>query len=439
LNYLLYDKDFNILDMGFQPATGHNVKQKIGFPTIKVKEAGYIFVYLSYESESNLYVQFDDLKITHRRTNIVQYNEYYPFGLQTAASWTRAEKVGNRFLFNAGSELSARTGWYDMPLRSYDPVIGRMLQVDPMATTYASWTGYNYALNKPTMVNDPTGGTAEEREDEFDYDALNAAFAALSAASAESADFNGYGSWSNNSSRRIGIGSGNHWTDGIKYDDWHPNTGSNIYRSFLAASKRDPSLMENGGLWFKRVDVRTLVDYQDFAVEDGVATIIGRTRIIWGYQIAKQAGPGPVIPLGMWVDPSSLRLKRIALAWYGAARVNEEIGILKIPYRGYVRLHLNATVNFLFSANGIKKDQAQYLVATALDRARVGIMQDLYANPGLSSTTAANDFKEYFAIHLMTLTYGSEVKSYSFPGAPTFNVQYQWFPSLPPGMLQRGR
>jgi hypothetical protein len=42
--------------------------------------------------------------------------------------------------------------------RGYDPTIGRMLQVDPYATMYSSVSTYNYAMNNPVLLNDPTGG-----------------------------------------------------------------------------------------------------------------------------------------------------------------------------------------------------------------------------------------------------------------------------------------
>ncbi|WP_254166293.1 hypothetical protein [Chryseosolibacter histidini] len=54
---------------------------------------------------------FDDVTITHTPTNIIQYNEYYPFGLQVATSWTR-ENNKNDYLYNEGSELNATSGWY---------------------------------------------------------------------------------------------------------------------------------------------------------------------------------------------------------------------------------------------------------------------------------------------------------------------------------------
>jgi RHS repeat-associated protein len=159
LNYILFDKDYKVINMGWTavPETANFSKQKISIPTVTVKEAGYIFVYLSYEGLSNTYVYFDDFKVTHTPTNIIQSNEYYPFGMQAASSWTRDNAVGNNYLSNGGTELNSTTGLYDLDFRNYDPVLGRLSQVDPLAAKYSSLTPYNFALNDPAYWNDPTG------------------------------------------------------------------------------------------------------------------------------------------------------------------------------------------------------------------------------------------------------------------------------------------
>ena len=118
-----------------------------------ITEPGYVFVYLSYENDSDNYVQFDDLHIKHTPTNVIQYNEYYPYGLQTGNSWTRDDH-SNNYLYNAGNELNPVSGWYEMFYRGYDPALGRMLQVDPYAVMYASHTGYNYSVNNAVIIKE---------------------------------------------------------------------------------------------------------------------------------------------------------------------------------------------------------------------------------------------------------------------------------------------
>lgn len=117
-------------------------------------------VYISNENETEVQVFFDDVKITYLPTRVIQYNEYYPFGLQTANSWTR-ENNSNNFLYNQGSELNKTSGRYETMFRNYDPAIGRFTAVDPLATAYASFKGYNYGMNNPISINDPTGAFTE--------------------------------------------------------------------------------------------------------------------------------------------------------------------------------------------------------------------------------------------------------------------------------------
>jgi RHS repeat-associated protein len=163
LNYILFDKNYKVMDMGWQrvPA-GSFTKQYVNIPTITVKEAGYLFVYLSYEDVSNNYVYFDDFKVTVTPTNIIQSNEYYPFGLQTANSWTRDNNVANNFLGNGGTELNTTSQLYDLDFRNYDPALGRLHQVDPLSSAYSSHSPYHYALNNPILFSDPSGAAPVE-------------------------------------------------------------------------------------------------------------------------------------------------------------------------------------------------------------------------------------------------------------------------------------
>jgi RHS repeat-associated protein len=167
---LLFDKNYNLLDAAwdqidadYEQGSNLTVKDPFDYLTkeVTVKEEGFAYVFISNESPTFVDVYFDDVKFTHTPTNVIQYNEFYPFGLQTSTSWTRESTKENQFLYNAGSELNKTNSWYEMYYRGYDPAIGRMLQVDPYATMYASTTTYNYALNNPVMMNDPSGGQSQ--------------------------------------------------------------------------------------------------------------------------------------------------------------------------------------------------------------------------------------------------------------------------------------
>jgi RHS repeat-associated protein len=158
LNYILFDKNYKVLYMGWQLAPAATfTKQTLSFNPVDIEEEGYIFVYLSYDNDSNNWVYFDDLNVTHTKTNVLQYNEYYPFGLQTSKSWTRENVQGNNYLYNEGSELNSGNGWYETMFRGYDPALGRFMQVDPMAYLATSSTPYHYGHNNPALLNDPWG------------------------------------------------------------------------------------------------------------------------------------------------------------------------------------------------------------------------------------------------------------------------------------------
>jgi RHS repeat-associated protein len=121
-----------------------------------VVEEGYAYIFVSNENPTQVDIHFDDLKVVHKKTNVIQYNEYYPFGLSTSASWTR-ENNSNNYLYNAGSEMNASSGWYDLPFRNYDAALGRFMQVDPLAVLDHSASPFVYGANNPVFFNDPMG------------------------------------------------------------------------------------------------------------------------------------------------------------------------------------------------------------------------------------------------------------------------------------------
>lgn len=165
VNIIVFDKNYNLLDAAWE-AIDPNAHQVGATPVVAhdylmseyiAKEEGYVYLYVSNENPTLVEVYFDDIVMTHTKSNIIQYNEYYPFGMQTANSWTRENVTGNNFLYNGATELNPVSAVYDLYFRNYDPALARMNAVDPMASKYASLTPYNYAFNDPVFWNDPSG------------------------------------------------------------------------------------------------------------------------------------------------------------------------------------------------------------------------------------------------------------------------------------------
>jgi RHS repeat-associated protein len=165
VNIIVFDKNYKLLDAAWE-AVDPTANQIGATPIVPhdylmreytAKEEGYVFMFVSNENPTLVDVYFDDIVMTHTKGNVIQYNEYYPFGLQTTNSWTRENNTGNNFLGNGGTELNATSNLYDLHYRNYDPTLGRMTQVDPLADNYGSISTYNFAFNDPVYYNDPLG------------------------------------------------------------------------------------------------------------------------------------------------------------------------------------------------------------------------------------------------------------------------------------------
>lgn len=100
---------------------------------------------------------FDDLKITHAKSPVIQMEEYYPFGL-AFNSYQRENETSQDYLYNS-MELQDELGlqWYDYGARMYDPAIARWMVVDPLAGLMRRWSPYNYCFNNPLRFIDPDG------------------------------------------------------------------------------------------------------------------------------------------------------------------------------------------------------------------------------------------------------------------------------------------
>ena len=165
LNYLLYDTDYRLVDQGYVPvseAAAVDAQHPEATPEalaldVEVQENGYLYTYLSNEASANgTPVFFDDFAVDHQGISIVQADDYYPFGARFAQSPERV--LQNRYLYQ-GKELGQELGLglYDFHARQYDPLLGRMTSVDPMAASFDGMSPYAGMGNNPVSYVDPDG------------------------------------------------------------------------------------------------------------------------------------------------------------------------------------------------------------------------------------------------------------------------------------------
>ncbi|WP_421762905.1 DUF6443 domain-containing protein [Ekhidna sp.] len=164
LNYLYFDTEMNLIyydnnlpGAGFaqiSSAASFN-EETIEINNIIAHQEGYIIAYLSNESNSSNYVYFDDFTVTHKKTNIVSTQDYYPFGLTFNESVRVASKE-QRFKYN-GKELQEETGWIHYGVRYYDPEISRWMSPDPLSDMFYNTSPYVYSHNNPLKFVDPDG------------------------------------------------------------------------------------------------------------------------------------------------------------------------------------------------------------------------------------------------------------------------------------------
>ncbi|NQX85891.1 MAG: RHS repeat-associated core domain-containing protein [Flavobacteriaceae bacterium] len=102
--------------------------------------------------------RIDNLIITQNIIEIVEENNYYPFGLKHKGYNNVINGTDHKYGYN-GKEEQDELGlnWIDYGARNYDPALGRWMNIDPVAEIAPSLTPFRYAFNNPLLFIDPDG------------------------------------------------------------------------------------------------------------------------------------------------------------------------------------------------------------------------------------------------------------------------------------------
>ncbi|MCE3074673.1 DUF6443 domain-containing protein [Chryseobacterium gwangjuense] len=116
--------------------------------------------YYNFENNKYIYNYTDHLgnvRLSYTKngsgTEIIEENNYYPFGLKHNISFSENPY---KYQYN-GKEVQQETGWNDFGARMYMSDIGRWGVVDPLAEQMRRHSPYNYAFNNPINFIDPDG------------------------------------------------------------------------------------------------------------------------------------------------------------------------------------------------------------------------------------------------------------------------------------------
>nr|WP_299484900.1 DUF6443 domain-containing protein [uncultured Allomuricauda sp.] len=135
--------------------------QTEGYVTPSGVEGSYDYVYQYKDHLENIRLSYVDNSGT---LEIVEENNYYPFGLKhkgyNDATSPLGNSVANRWKFG-GKELddsfNDALATYDFGARNYSPDLGRWMNLDPLAEKYTNLSPYNYVANNVINAIDPDG------------------------------------------------------------------------------------------------------------------------------------------------------------------------------------------------------------------------------------------------------------------------------------------
>ena len=121
-------------------------------------EFDYVYQYKDHLGNIRLsYSDSDGDGTITASTEIIEENNYYPFGLKHKG-YNNTIVSEHPYKYN-GKELNEELGldWYDYGARNYEASLGKWMNVDPLADKYYDLSTYNYTANNPILFTDPNG------------------------------------------------------------------------------------------------------------------------------------------------------------------------------------------------------------------------------------------------------------------------------------------
>ncbi|MBP6448332.1 MAG: hypothetical protein KA341_16135 [Saprospiraceae bacterium] len=123
----------------------------------------WLYQYWIKDHLGNVRVTFSDYDrdaILTPFEDIKSRNDYYSFGMEWNNWWELGDTINpvNKYRYN-GKEFVEEMGWknLDFGLRNMDPILGRMMQVDPLSDKYPGMSPFQYAGNNPIAFIDMKG------------------------------------------------------------------------------------------------------------------------------------------------------------------------------------------------------------------------------------------------------------------------------------------
>lgn len=92
--------------------------------------------------------------------NVVNVQDYYPYGEIISERYSAASNYSTRELFTE-KERDIESSYDYFGARYYSNKLGVWLQVDPMADKYAAFSTYNYTINNPMKFIDTHGDSID--------------------------------------------------------------------------------------------------------------------------------------------------------------------------------------------------------------------------------------------------------------------------------------